>query len=94
MQESNESNDRKQNFNDWLSKLEEINDMSRSTIDRIKKLENDIFMLRNNTEKLPKSSTQPIFVSKIPVNTNYSNTATKIMKRALDKSENTDIDMA
>ena len=51
---------KQQGFNEWLSKLEEINDMSRSTIDRIRRLENDIFALRNTTEKQMDSSESSI----------------------------------
>ena len=99
---------KQQGFNEWLSKLEEINDMSRSTIDRIRRLENDIFALRNTTEKQMDSSssssatTKTLFTSKIPIHSNGSGGGTyvppinnRIRKRSdlIDKSQNTDIDM-
>lgn len=99
---------KQQGFNEWLSKLEEINDMSRSTIDRIRRLENDIFALRNTTEKQmdssssPSATTKTLFTSKIPIHSNESGGGTyvppinnRIRKRSdlIDKSQNTDIDM-
>ncbi|KAH9415163.1 hypothetical protein DERP_006253 [Dermatophagoides pteronyssinus] len=75
-----------QGFNEWLSKLEEINDMSRSTIDRIRRLENDIFQLRNttaNNEKQFDSSTSTststkTSSSKIPIHQTGGTTTTYV----------------
>nr|XP_027206169.1 probable WRKY transcription factor protein 1 [Dermatophagoides pteronyssinus]XP_027206170.1 probable WRKY transcription factor protein 1 [Dermatophagoides pteronyssinus] len=74
-----------QGFNEWLSKLEEINDMSRSTIDRIRRLENDIFQLRNTTANNEKqfdststSTSTKTSSSKIPIHQTGGTTTTYV----------------
>ncbi|OTF71244.1 hypothetical protein BLA29_010848, partial [Euroglyphus maynei] len=67
--------------------------MSRSTIDRIRRLENDIFALRNTTEKQFDSSKLPIHNNS---DTSYvAPIGNRIRKKSdkIDKSQNTDIDM-
>lgn len=81
-------------FNQWLQKLDEINNISRSTISRIKKLENDLTNLKETTDNLsPKPKKTPL--SKIPITSSMEfNRMNKYnLKKTSDKSINTDIDM-
>lgn len=89
----------RRSYDEWLQKLDQVNDISRSTLKRIKHLESEMTHLKNATDSLSCRQKSPkAFASRIPVksgtlpfssgNVLLRNSAT----RHWDKSTNTDID--
>ncbi|KAJ6223312.1 hypothetical protein RDWZM_001857 [Blomia tropicalis] len=102
------SSETRKSYDKWLQKLDEVNDISRSTLKRIKHLESEVTNLKMATDNLSFRPKAPkTFASKIPVTTGIGPTnigpsppvfrptipmERPITKRLSDKSINTEID--
>lgn len=87
--------DTRKSFDEWLEKLDEVNDISRSTLNRIKYLESEISNLKRATDKLQTKQNARI-TSKIPTGpsppaspktSSVSATASAIVEKILKRPE-------